>query len=159
VKHARGITRWMIVTPGFDCRNPKCERPNAGDHGICGEQWTYAVSDGDQQRALTLVVYTNRYPATVTHAADWPKEGARGAYLDLHAREPWYEGQEQREGCTWLGGAPCYSDGTCLGAEEFFKAHGDPSGPNQSEKFWIAMEVEFARRSTSSPPLRAPAQA
>lgn len=63
--------------------------------------------------------------------------------------------QEKRDGCTWLGSEPCYSDGTCLGAEEFWKQHGDSSGPNQPEEFWAAMEVEFARRSRDCPPLQA----
>jgi hypothetical protein len=49
-----------------------------------------------------------------------------------------------RDGCLCLGGRPCWvKDTTALGADEFFRKHGDPSGSSQDEAFWRALEEKL----------------
>jgi hypothetical protein len=148
-KHERGITRWTIVQPGYRCMRDDCARPNAGNHGIAGEEWTYVVSDLDAGAALILTVLSHRFPAGVARpSADFPMGGP----LSFHTLSRQYEGQEPRlDPCTWLGGKACYADAGFTAGNHFWKAHGRYDDSAQPDSFWLAMEQEFRERVTGMP--------
>lgn len=64
------IVRRFISRPGYDCvRNP-CGRGGCGSspdrsHGIHPDDWIYVVSEPDSDVALSLTVFSNRFPASV----------------------------------------------------------------------------------------------
>jgi hypothetical protein len=40
------MTRLSFKTPGYDCRDGRCQHETKGNHGIHGEEWWYVVRDG-----------------------------------------------------------------------------------------------------------------
>ena len=130
--------------PGWDCRNGNCKscewlvengRPR-DDHGIHGDGYVYGVRaelpDG-RMAAITLEIFTGRYPATVDQSVvrNWPfNRFPYGASLDLHLQVAAgaagrYDFMPVHEKCDWLGpGRRCDSDGSSLQAEKVYKDHG-----------------------------------
>jgi hypothetical protein len=131
-------------SPGWDCRNGNCRSCDwlvengrkRDNHGIHGDEYVFGIrtelTDG-RTAALTLEIFTSRYPATVDRSTltSW-LDGRMpyGASLDLHLQVapggtgP-YEGSIVHEKCDWLGpGKRCYCDGSSLFAEEIYKRSG-----------------------------------
>lgn len=154
----------VVVRPGWDCLHGECPFPPHGrkhlggaSHGIHGDEFHYVIRtrlvDG-RLAALSLAVYTDRYPVTVprTQARLY---GANGASLDMHiqprpddAPHPY---RYRRDTCDWLDGGMCESDGSCLTARDLYRDHGiqtdDPAVDltAQPESLWLAMERQFER--------------
>lgn len=129
--------------PGWDCRNGNCKscdwlvangKPR-NNHGIHGDEYHYGVRaelpDG-RMAAITLTIFTSRYPATVDKSTlTWAVDRyPQGASIDLHLQVPTggtgpYEYSVINETCEWLGpGRRCYCDGSGLVAEEIYKRAG-----------------------------------
>jgi hypothetical protein len=126
--------------PGWDCRNGNCKscdwlvangKPR-DDHGIHGDGYVYGVRaelpDG-RMAAITLEIFTGRYPATVPQETvrSWPfSRFPYGASLDLHIQvaagaKGRYDFMPVHETCEWLGaGRRCDSDGSGLQAQEVY---------------------------------------
>jgi hypothetical protein len=93
--------------------------------------------------AIHFAINTNWYPAHIQE--EQHKDGHRSRYFGVtpdgsdvsyHSRVPMYEGQSRHEGCEWLGGQPCYSDGSSLDSDrirDILLAEGD-------EGVWREME-------------------
>lgn len=132
---SRPMKRTMKIRPGYDCR-VECKHEPPGDHGICGDEWTYGVSDGE--RAVVLSVLSTDYPASVDREA---LPGILGrplpATLVFHVADP--EGGP----CDVLEGGRCRADVTYLGAGTFWRAHGDDRQSEQPEAFWLSLESEL----------------
>ena len=58
------------------------------------------------------------------------------ADIGYHSPKPMYEGQIKRDKCDYLGGKPCYYDGSGLYAEEFMAEFIN----NGEDKLWTKME-------------------
>lgn len=128
------------VTPGYDCRT-ECKHQVKGEHGICGDQWVYAVTDG--KRAVSISVITPRFPESVDLALHPPDvravlERYFATALTLHEADP--DGMP----CKLVDGGLCSVGwATYFGAQRFWKAWGDERQPEQSEAFWRALESEL----------------
>ncbi len=122
---------WTV--PGYD------ERTRDGG-GVHGDEWHYAIQDRGQ--ALHLIVFTTRFPASVTHI---PPAPAKGAYFKLHSSWPVNEEQlrnPQPEPCSIMEG-DCYDGGTWgLAAEKFFAEHGRDDF-QQTPAFWAALRQKL----------------
>lgn len=135
-----------VLRPGWDCRNDNancrfCNRREADgkkrdDHGIHGDEYVYGIRtelpDG-RAAAITLEIFTGRYPATVPQSVvrAWPHDRyPYGASLDLHLQVPKggkgrYDFMPVHESCEWLGpGRRCDSDGSGLSAQEVYSRYG-----------------------------------
>lgn len=69
--------------------------------------------------------------------------------ISYHAHEPQYEGECSRDGCSFLDGAPCYSDGSGLYGNECFRLgflHGG------SDWLFDRLEEEYEHRFNDGPP-------
>ena len=80
--------------------------------------------------------------------ADWKRTGYDGGHgngydIGYHSPVAMYEGQSMcQEACAYLGGKPCYYDGTSLGADKFFPeflAGGD-------DAVWAMLESRYNDR-------------
>ena len=66
-----------------------------------------------------------------------------GADVGYHSPVPHYEGQIcSQDSCSYLGGKPCYYDGSSLRAEEWVR---DILIPKGSDGVWESLEQEYAR--------------
>jgi hypothetical protein len=129
-----GWRRTSFVAEGYDDR--------AGGGGQHCDEWIYVVSDGES--ALTLEVYSNRWPSGES-------KPAYGADLTLHV--PWPAGDEAEEEIRRgrLGGECCFTEpnrcwtphSTSLGARDFFREHGVDQF-EQPEAFWNALREKAA---------------
>ena len=151
--YGEGWRRVQQVVPGYDCR-VECKHEHKGNHGICPDKWFYVVGSADC--ALALTVRSCDYPATVDDAAErvarhYP-QGPEGTDLTLHV--PWPAGDDAEddirlgrggEVCSLIETGRCWRPhSTSIGAEEFFRNHGQPTF-EQSEAFWEAMRAEATR--------------
>jgi hypothetical protein len=113
--------RIVEVTGAFDKRHPD---PNK-NYGIHGMNLRFVLKGAEG--AVQFLVYTQMHLPHVheeLYHRRKPNEAwmaaPMGADIGYHARVPHYEGQSiVQESCPHLDGAPCYYDGTSLGAEEF----------------------------------------
>jgi hypothetical protein len=133
------------LLPGWDCRNDNanCKSCNwlrangkpRDDHGIHGDGFLYTLRtelpDG-RAAAITLEVFTSRYPATVNRSSlrQLLDRYPYGASLDLHIQVPKggkarYDFMTVHETCDALGpGRRCDSDGSGLIAQEIYERSG-----------------------------------
>ncbi len=132
------MKRQTIVRPGYDCR-VKCEHDPPGDHGICGDEWIYVVSDGEA--ALVYSVLSDRYPATVDRST-LPEVLLRGMGGAMAIHRPGKS--DEAMACQYIDSGWCDIDtiGYLIG-RDFWKKHGDPKQSEQSEAFWQALEKDF----------------
>ena len=84
------MKRFSDVLRGYDCvRFPcgkgRCGKDAAGNHGICADEWIYAVSDGIV--ALSIKMFSATFPASVPITARTPKE-PRGNIMHVHTAFP-----------------------------------------------------------------------
>lgn len=152
------MKRRLLAVPGYDCDRGPCpakgcpgfgnpRRPGGG-HGIHGEEWIYSIIADDGKTALSLTVYTSRYPDTVSTSSDVRKRPPRGADLSLHSSvisdpESIARGAKLDGKCDLLEGGACYSPYTTgIGADQLFSTYGIDDF-NQPEDFWLALEQKF----------------
>ncbi len=132
------MKRQTIVRPGYDCRT-ECKHEPQGDHGICGDEWIYVVSDGES--ALVYSVLSDHYPAGVDREA-LPAVLLRGIGGPMAIHRPG-KGHDAMA-CQYIDGGWCSIEtiGYLCGMN-FWKEHGDPKQSEQSEAFWQALEADF----------------
>lgn len=168
-------TRQQWQTPGYDCERGPCpakdcpgyghpKRPGGG-HGIHGEEWAFAVVSADRLVAISLLVFTDIYPPTVSPAQTGRfeisaytgriktlKELRYGADLTIHVGFPtqpedmadlpadWSPGYGEPYACRLVQSSMCdRGRSTALGARDFFNAQGDPAKFEQPSSFWLAL--------------------
>lgn len=106
-----GLTRVISFRPGH-----VCTRTGPGRHGRRGTDLLFMLIG--PELAVEFIVYTGWYP-------DWDqgaKKTVLPALLGYHSPTPRYEGQEPLTvSCEFLGGRPCYTDGSTLAAADVFK--------------------------------------
>ena len=124
--------RFTQVVPAYDHRS-------AGG-GVHGADWIYVVSDGEC--ALVLCVFSNRRDG----AAPGERRPAEGAYLRLHVPWPMSLDHVRRdwpgEECAYTETGRCFAaSGSCLAADDLFKAHG-VDDLEQQETFWNALRAK-----------------
>ena len=110
------MKRDVFFSPAFDKRNPEPKK----NYGVGAVRIKFLVSD--ERGATQFVLYTDWYPAHVqragmgTHSLNEVKPAAWD--LGYHSPVPQYEGQKvTSESCEYIGGRPCYCDGSGLMAE------------------------------------------
>lgn len=122
-----GLRRTIAFRPGYEC-----SRVGPKSHGVHGMTLLFVLSG--PKGATQFVIFTNWLPSTVEqhHVAiddrkrktlsDWEAHvrfDPMGADVGFHAHVPQYEGQiPMGDSCEWLGGKPCYYDGSGLAAED-----------------------------------------
>jgi hypothetical protein len=146
------MKRSSTVIPGYDhVRNP-CGKTCI--HGIHGDEWLFAVADGDL--ALVLRVYSGVYPPSVPFRVADPAY-PMGVDLDLHSATPTGDSvRDPGDGspCEWVEGGRCWSGGraSVSTADALFKEHGART-IEQPESFWLEMERRL-REARAAPQFR-----
>jgi hypothetical protein len=142
-------SRQVIVRPGYDCIRSPCGKNGCGkdpgaSHGVHCDEWVYVVRDDGC--ALSLLVFSGVWPATVPAMSLDSMRFPRGADISLHCpfSPEWDEDEKGRE-CEWVRGGRCWLHVTTgLGGMNFVnsffvKEH----SKEQQEPFWRAMEDQF----------------
>jgi hypothetical protein len=149
-----GLKRGRGRRPGYDCRTA-CEHATKGEHGWHTDEWIFLVR-GDNE-GLSLVCYTDRFDDRPDLTKEWQEGrprlflfdlgGVRGAALTLHVPFATNEHHLQEGGQTDCAlCTPCFTEGTLLGAGEFWREHGEVArSVDQAEPFWAALEAEYQR--------------
>ena len=144
------MERIIKFDPAYDKRDPNPHK----NYGIHGVNLTFLLK-GDNG-AVQFVIYTNWYLPHVTQelvqkAISKPniRSYIEACFLPLpadlgyHSPAPHYEGQEiVAESCEYLGGKPCYYDGSGLAAEDIYKrmvAEGDGAVWEELEAYYKQM--------------------
>lgn len=141
------LERRTTFIPGFDKRSDDPKK----DYGIHGGKFMFGVVG--PLGAVHFVMLSSFYPESAKeHLIKHHNNDARatlkyygpdGYDVGYHAHTPQYEDQKiSQQECEWLGGQPCYSDGSAIQAGEW------------TEKFlvlgtdwlWPALEEEYADR-------------
>ena len=119
--HADGLRHRKWVFPAYFCGVKNCCEGKPVDrdssHGISTERWLYCV--GDDPFSVSMEVSTGKY-LPETHQPDVPPKGWD---MSWHRRsaEPFVNNYL----CLYLSGANCSSDGTSLGAMEWYEQKGE----------------------------------
>lgn len=150
------VRRGFLLKPAFDCGpdGRDCQHTEKGDHGQHCDVWRYVVAG--PHFAVSLTVYAGNFPRGPIPGASRLNE-PNATDLGIHhaeAQAPEYlkEYGPTDAKCYALGGRPCWYDGTSLGAEDFYKAHGSQRR-EEPEPFWLALEREYeSRRPRASAP-------
>jgi len=137
----------IIVTAAFDKRH----KEPAKNYGIHGAELRFILT-GDKG-AITFTLYTNWY---LPHVDEELRNSRRnkpecdfmfrphGADISYHSHIPCYEGQTPIENCQYLGGKPCYCDGSGLSAEPI----GEMLIAEGSEAVWKELQRWYDERLT-----------
>lgn len=133
-----GARRGRQFIPAYDCGpgGRDCKHAKKGDHGQHCDDWMFVVARPGF--AVSLEVFAGNFPRG--------QQGRpSGANLNIHSSKQLYEWDAKPiPGCRFIE-APCFTDGTSLGAQSFYETHG--SGKyDETEWFWRALELEFERR-------------
>lgn len=131
------LKRDIYFTAAYDKRHPDPGK----NYGIHGAEMRFVLS-GDEG-AVQFLLYTNWYLPHVTRELESKRDGKYNYFLPMpadigyHSPKPIYEGQEvMAETCEYLGGKPCYYDGSGLQAEVYFEVLVSEGG----EALWKKME-------------------
>jgi hypothetical protein len=141
------LTREVAFESAFDRRDPDPKK-NCGIHGV---EIRFILTG--KKGATQFVIYTNWFlphvqkelyaKGNISHRLKFGQPEPMGADIGYHSRTPQYKGQaKMRGGCQYLGGKPCYYDGSGLRADEFIPAF--LSGG--SDAVWKMLEDEYRRR-------------
>lgn len=143
------FTRSIEWTPAYD------KRPTYGIHGL-----TIRFLLTGEAGVVQFLLYTNwQLPHVTQDLLRKPYEPSSGdphwmerphpADLGYHSLAPVYDGQPMtRQTCEYLGGLPCYCDGSALDAEPVFHrllAEGDTG-------VWAALEEYYTRTFSRAAP-------
>lgn len=116
-----GLRHRKWVKPAFVCGvNGCCEGrvvTEETSHGIGVERWVYAV--GDDPYAVSMTVSTGRYLPEAEQEDQPPEAWDMSSHRRVKGGQP---------GCLCISDAPCSSDGTSLGASEWYeeaRRHGE----------------------------------
>ena len=149
------LTRFFTLTPGYDCIRQPCGKNGCGSspgssHGISSDKWRYAIGDG--LVAVSLLVFSGNFPATVPRSRYIDGQVARGVQVDVHTAFPTKRNILRRAGAAAEAGSDCeyVESRRCFGfgcdgehstvsfAETFFASHGHGAHDEQPESFWQA---------------------
>jgi hypothetical protein len=150
------VKRFSQVVPGYDCIRYPCGRngrrkPAGASHGVHCDEYQYTVSDG--RLALSIVVYSGKYPSSVPPDNRLDHLFPNGAGLRLHVGYPNVESDGEND-CEYVNGGKCYCNSivSFTKSDEFVRSHfRAESGFNQPESFWNALEDEFVLWSRNAP--------
>lgn len=141
------MKREIIVTPAFDKRDPNPSK----NYGIHGAELRFVLTGN--KGAITFTLFTNWH---LPHVDAELRNGTRnkpecdfmfqpqGADISYHSYISRFEGQTSMPECTYLGGKPCYCDGSSLNAipiSEMLIAEG-------SEAVWKELERWYNEKLT-----------
>jgi hypothetical protein len=120
-RHARGLVRRVDLSPAYDRRHAEPSK-NYGVHGV-DLRMTLIGPAG----AVTFTLFTGWHLPHVAQGVEARGDRALAVLLrpqpagvDYHSPVPRHEGQTVRPDCGYLGGRPCYSDGSSLAAGDVF---------------------------------------
>lgn len=142
------LKREVFFTPAFDKRN---DNPKL-DYGIHGVEikWVLTGTLG----AIQFLLYTGWHLPSVVEENDTKPclvkpygkmclSKPQPADIGYHSYVPRFEGQTVTQNeCQYLGGKPCYSDGSSLQAEDVFKILVE----NGDEALWKELERQYQIR-------------
>lgn len=128
---------------GYDCLNAPCQHEVKGDHGIHCDEWIYVVLDRAKNCALTLTVFTDKFPETVRTLPDVLNK-IWGADLTLHV-PPYLLGRLEPEmkDCAWVSGGCVCDWSSSLAADGFWTRHGADARMEQGSAFWQQLDALF----------------
>jgi hypothetical protein len=131
------------IFPGYDKRDPNPSK-NYGIHGV--EMKWFVIGD---KGAVQFVLSTSWYPSNVRRERGY--DHGTGLVerclvtpmptdLGYHSPVPMHEGQTSiSETCEFIGGGPCYYDGSTLNAEDPFDVLTDEG----EEALWKFLEQYY----------------
>jgi len=108
----------------FECINssPGCQPDSGGSHGRHGLNIRFVVKG--PLGAVQFLLFTGWMPQRAErgpaglHIADWGGRYMMPADLGYHSPAPRYEDHRSMGPCEFLGGQPCYYDGSGLNAND-----------------------------------------
>ncbi len=101
------------------CDSPTCVPDEGGSHGLSGMMIRFVVSD--EAGAVQFLLGTPFVPSNSIPIMQNTKHSWMPCDLGYHSRVPRYEGQTvSSESCKFLGGDPCYYDGSSLYADDAY---------------------------------------
>ena len=133
------MSRFERITefePAFDKRDPD---PNK-NYGIHGVEIRFVLVG--REGAVHFVLYTDWFLPAVQEELGHGDKPVRphGVDVGYHSPRPMFSGQDARDSCSYLGGKPCYYDGSSLRADDWVK---DVLLPHGSEGVWNALVDEY----------------
>lgn len=111
------MEKLILFEPGYDRRSTD---PNK-NYGIHGMQIRFVLKG--ELGAVQFLVFTDWYPERTQkeYMVRFPTKDSvqpYGADIGYHSQKPTYPGQDKlSDACEFLGGVPCYYDGSGLAAE------------------------------------------
>jgi hypothetical protein len=131
------LKREITFNPAWDERNPDPGK----DYGIHGVDMRFILI-GDKG-AVQFVLYTNWHLPHVMEEFEAKRDlrynffAPMPADIGYHSLKPMYDSQDvMKENCEYLGGQPCYYDGSGLWAVEYFETLVTEGG----EALWEKLE-------------------
>lgn len=139
------MKREIVISPAFDKRDPNPRK----NYGIHGAEMRFILTG--EKGAITFTIYTNWHLPHVDAELRNKKRNdpnsdfmfkPEGADVSYHSYTPKYDGHTDSGPCDYLGGKPCYCDGSSLSARpicELLIAEG-------SEAVWKELERWYESR-------------
>lgn len=134
------FTREIIFLPAFDERHPLPEK-NYGWHGC---DMVFVLRK--KTKAVTFRLFTNwhwdddfyKIMEEMSAKCHFSRAMSKpmAASIDYHDVKPHWEGHEPYGKCEFLNGKVCYTDGSCLNAQQFY----DVLVREGLDALWKAME-------------------
>ena len=150
------MTRKVYRTPGYDCRNGRCQHPRKGDHGISGGIYTWVVTDTSAPGRVAGVLwcFASEFPDTVSPEVRNRRVEVIIGGASVHVDFPVDRDDVRNPAgtpCVYLDGVPCYlAVDSTLAPEEVFRtvlvrdAYNAPVY-EQPETFWLVLEAWTAK--------------
>lgn len=137
------FSREVYFNPAYD-RRSKDPKRNYGIHGV-----TLVMFLKGDKGAVNFTLYTNwNLPHVTKELLNRPSDeySIRAHFLPqpaevmYHSPVPMYEGHTATTNtCEHIGGVPCYSDFSCLAADQFYQALLEEG----SEGVWLKLEEYY----------------
>lgn len=147
------MKRESKIRPGWESCGPHgetCTHATKGAHGQHGDEWYYAVSDGEA--ALSLCAMTCFRKGELALEPFQNERPSTGSNLALHTTYATSRGEVlmQKQSCGYLGECYCEHSWGLL-AGDFWKEHTSTDTFEQPEPFWIALEAKFIELKAAYP--------
>jgi hypothetical protein len=115
-----GIVREIYLSAAWDKRSPEPSK----NYGIHGCEWVFVVRRNDcaiSWRVMSTDWYLPHVRKELEAKRSSPMHLPDGlGDLGYHSHKPTYPEQMSMHKCDWLGGKPCYYDGSGLQSNELF---------------------------------------
>jgi hypothetical protein len=140
-KQMNEFTRQVKFYPAYDKRNSDPKK----NYGIHGVDMRFLLTG--EKGVIQFVIFTNWYLPNVKEEFEAKRQFSQynaftpmPADVGYHSYTPMYEGQNvASESCEYLGGKPCYYDGSGLYAETVF----DVLVKDGDEAVWKLLEESY----------------